>query len=58
LHLLLLCPCLDDVRQTVIPGHYYNRISMFKLLDLLKSENKNVTNKKIKFIKLAFNRMN
>ena len=30
-------------------------MSMFKLIELLKSENRNVLNKLCKFIKLAFN---
>ena len=56
LHLLLNCPCSNDLRQTFIPGYYYSRISMFKLMELLKSENRNVLVKICKFIKLAFNR--
>ena len=42
LHLLLKCPCLNNLIQTFIPRYYYNRISMFKLIELLKSENRNV----------------
>ena len=46
------------LRQTFIPIYYYNIISMFKLIDLLKSENRNVLIKLCKFIKLAFNHRN
>jgi len=37
LNLLLKCPCLNNVRQTLIPRYYYNIISMFKLIELLKN---------------------
>ena len=56
LHLLLKCPCLNNLRLTFIPRYHCNRISMFKLIELLKSENRNVFVKIGKFIKLAFNR--
>ena len=52
LHLLLKCPCLNNLRNTFIPTYYYNRISMFKLIELLKSENSYVLNKLCKFIKI------
>jgi len=58
LHFSLKCPCLNDLRQTFIPGYQYNIMSMFKLIELLKSENWNVLNKLCKFIKLAFNHRN
>mgnify|MGYP000078380843 CR=1 FL=1 len=58
LNLLLKCPCLNDLRQTFIPRYYLNRISMFKLIALLKSENRNVLIKLCKFTKLAFNHRN
>ena len=58
LHLLLKCPCLNNLRQTFIPRYYYNRISMFKLIELLKSENRYVLIKLCKFIKLPFNHRN
>ena len=45
LHLLLKFPCF-------IPRYYYNRISIFKLIDLLKSENRNALIKLCKVIKL------
>ena len=51
LHLLLKFPCF-------IPRYYYNRISIFKLIDLLKSENRNALIKLCKVIKLAFNHRN
>ena len=42
LHLLFKCPCLNGLRQPFITRYYYNRISMFSFLELLKSENRNV----------------
>ena len=58
LHLLLKCPCLNNLRHTFIPRYHYNRISMFKRIELLKSENRNVLIKLCKFIKLAFKHRN
>jgi len=34
LHLLLKCPCLNNLRQTFDQRCYYNIISMFKLIEL------------------------
>ena len=51
LQLLLKCLCLNDFRQTFNPRYYYNIISMFKLIELLKSEHRNVLIKLCKFIK-------
>ena len=50
LHRLLKCSCLNDLRQTFIPIYYYNRIGMFKLIELLKSENRNILTTSCKFI--------
>ena len=58
LHLILKCPYLNNLRQTFISRYYYNRISMFKLIELLKSENRYVLIKLCKFIKLPFNHRN
>ena len=49
--LLLKFPCF-------IPRYYYNRISIFILIELLKSENRNALIKLCKVIKLAFNHRN
>ena len=49
---------LNDLRQTFIPRYYYIRITILKLIEMLKSENRNVLIKLIKFIKLAFNHRN
>ena len=37
LNLLLKCHCLNNLRLTLIPRYYYNIISMFKLIELLKN---------------------
>ena len=55
LHLLLNYHCLTNSSHISIPRYYYYRNSMFKLIELLKSENRNVL---CKFIKLAFNHRN
>ena len=57
LYLLLKCPWLHNLRQTVIPKYYYSIISMFKPIELLKSENKNGLTKLCIFIKLAIKRI-
>jgi len=44
LHLLLKCPCLNELRQKKFIPRYYNRICLFKLIELLKSDNRNVLN--------------
>jgi len=45
-------PLLNDLRKTFMPRYYYNIIKMFKLVEWLKSENRNVLIKCCKFIKL------
>jgi len=45
MHILLKCPCLNDLndlRQNFISRHNYNIIRMFKPVEWLKSENRNV----------------
>ena len=46
LHCLSKRPCLYDLRQT---RYHYNKVSMFKLIKLVKSENENVLIKLSKF---------
>ena len=45
-------PLLNDLRKTFMPRYYYNIIRMFKLVEWLKSENRNVLIKCCNFIKL------
>jgi len=42
MHISLKCPCLNDLRQKIISRHNYNIIRMFKPVEWLKSENRNV----------------
>ena len=58
LSVIYKCPCLNNLRQTFIPLYYFNLISIFKLIELFKSENRNVLIKLCKFIELAFNHSN
>ena len=54
----LKCPYLNDLRETFIPRYWYNIISMFKLIEMFKSENSYVLIKNCKFIKNALNHRN
>ena len=52
-HFILICPCYSDTRKKFIRKYFYKNPSMFKFIELLKSDNRtnivNLTN----FIKNA-----
>ena len=50
-HFTLICPCFSNIRKKYIKKHYYVRPSMFKFIELLKTENKSVLIKLAKYIK-------
>ena len=58
LHFLCKCPCFDDLRRTYIKRYFYTRTNMYKLIELLKCDDRSTLVKLCKFIKLAFNRRN
>ena len=39
-HFLLVCPLYTDIRIKYIKRYYRTRVSMFKFLELMKTENK------------------
>ena len=40
-HFVIVCPHFADLRKTYIKKYYYERPSVFKLLDLLQTQDKN-----------------
>ena len=58
LHFLCKCPCFDDLRCTYIKRYFYTKTNMYKLIELLKCDDRSTLIKLCKFIKLAFNRRN
>ena len=49
-HFILVCPLYKDLRSLYIKRYYYNRPSMFKLVQLLSIKNKKALCNLSKFI--------
>ena len=44
-HFILICPCYTDIRKKYIRKYFHHHPSMFKFIELLKSDNrKNIVN--------------
>lgn len=57
-HFICICSCFSDIRKKYINKYYYQRPSMLKYLDLLKSNNKTTLIKLSRYIKDALNMRN
>ena len=49
-HFLLECLSFQELRKRSIPKYYWNRPSMYKCVDLLRSNNKKVLKNLAKFV--------
>ena len=53
-HMILECALYNDIRTTLIPKYYYERPSMYKLVNLLNTPNDKLLKGVAKFIFKAF----
>jgi hypothetical protein len=54
-HFILCCPCYSDLRKTYIKRYYYNKPSVYKLIQLLQTYNKAELYKLAKYLKESSN---
>ena len=53
-HFVLKCPVYADLRRQYLPRYYYTHTSIFKYINLLQTENKNILKKLALFCIKAF----
>ena len=53
-HFVLICPVLNEIRKTFIPGKYYSRPCRFRLSLLMSSENENIVRNVAMYLFKAF----
>ena len=53
-HYLMICPLFKEARVKLIPKYFYVKPSVFKFLEIINSENRNVLINLSKFIKILF----
>ena len=53
-HFILECSVLQDLRVRLIPIYYWKHPSMYKLMDLLNSDNIDILNRLAEFTKRGF----
>lgn len=57
-HFILICSVYHELRIRLIKRYFYHRPSMYKFIEMLKSNNKSVLNNLSKFIYLANKKRN
>ena len=57
-HFIIVCKKYTDLRERYIPKKYYGKPSMYKLIELLKSNNRKILLDLGNFITLALKRRN
>ena len=53
-HFIIICPCFEQIRKKFIKRHHYEHPSMFKFLNLLKSDDNDIITNLAKYLKAAF----
>ena len=57
-HFMIKCPVYDSIRKELIKPYYCRRPSVFKFVELMRSENKTILRNLSKFIVQAFDLRN
>ena len=57
-HFIPICPCYLDLRKKYIKKYYYQRPNMYKFVEMLRSENKNVLISLAAYIRSALSARN